>query len=380
MAERTARQSNIELLRIVAAIGVVLLHFNNPSLGGGFSAVTNGSAEQFLIVFFESACICAVNLFVLISGYFMRKSMKRDILKPIELFTMYIVFELASYLIKELPKGNPFTISRFLRYFTASYWFIFVYITLYLISPYINVLMKHLGMKEKKTLLILLIILFSVYPIIMDSLTLMPGFSLWSGTNYGKSQGLSSIGLFGSGAGYTIINFVLMYIIGYYLKDIEEKGVKFKSLNLLVLYLINILVIVCWIYGESSITGLSLNFSTGLNYENPFVISEAVIVFLLFKNMKIKNNKIINILAAASFPTYLIHINLIYGFYFDFFISSGPFIFVIYMLGSLVAVYLICFVIFMIYDLITKPLFRFISGKWQTRRFIIVNEDSGDNQ
>ena len=238
----------------------------------------------------------------------------------------------------ELPKVNPFTISRFLRYFTASYWFIFVYITLYLISPYINVLMKHLGMKEKKTLLILLIILFSVYPIIMDSLTLMPGFSLWSGTNYGKSQGLSSIGLFGSGAGYTIINFVLMYIIGYYLKDIEEKGVKFKSLNLLVLYLINILVIVCWIYGESSITGLSLNFSTGLNYENPFVISEAVIVFLLFKNMKIKNNKIINILAAASFPTYLIHINLIYGFYFDFFISSGPFIFVIYMLGSLVAV------------------------------------------
>ena len=96
--------------------------------------------------------------------------------------------------------------------------------------------------------------------------------------------------------------------------------------------------------------------------------------------MKIKNNKIINSLAAASFPTYLIHINLIYGFYFDFFISSGPFIFVIYMLGSLVAVYLICFVIFMIYDLITKPLFRFISGKWQKRRFIIVNEDSGDNQ
>ena len=36
MTERTERQSNIELLRVFAALGVVLLHYNNSNIGGGF--------------------------------------------------------------------------------------------------------------------------------------------------------------------------------------------------------------------------------------------------------------------------------------------------------------------------------------------------------
>lgn len=29
------RESNIELLRVFAMIGVILLHYNNPTIGGG---------------------------------------------------------------------------------------------------------------------------------------------------------------------------------------------------------------------------------------------------------------------------------------------------------------------------------------------------------
>lgn len=34
MDKKKDRESNIELLRILAMIGVILLHYNNPTIGG----------------------------------------------------------------------------------------------------------------------------------------------------------------------------------------------------------------------------------------------------------------------------------------------------------------------------------------------------------
>lgn len=34
MDKRRDRESNIELLRILAMFGVIILHYNNPSIGG----------------------------------------------------------------------------------------------------------------------------------------------------------------------------------------------------------------------------------------------------------------------------------------------------------------------------------------------------------
>ena len=160
MADRTTRQSNIELLRIFAACGVIILHYNNPDLGGGFAAVADGSINQGIMTFFESLSICAVNLYVLISGYFMRDSMKRDLLKPVGILAQLVVFELVFCLIKELPKGNGLDFKTVLGYYTPSYWFVFVYIALYLISPYINLVWSHLGDGGRKTLLFILTGLF----------------------------------------------------------------------------------------------------------------------------------------------------------------------------------------------------------------------------
>ncbi len=36
------RESNIELLRILAMVGVILLHYNTPAIGRGLSAVNRG--------------------------------------------------------------------------------------------------------------------------------------------------------------------------------------------------------------------------------------------------------------------------------------------------------------------------------------------------
>lgn len=43
------RDSNIELLRIFTMLGVIVLHYNNAEIGGGFSAVESGSLNYYLM-------------------------------------------------------------------------------------------------------------------------------------------------------------------------------------------------------------------------------------------------------------------------------------------------------------------------------------------
>ena len=375
MGEKAGRQSNIELLRIIAAMGVVLLHYNNPRIGGGFKYVAGDSVNQFVMILLEAVFICAVNVYVIISGYFMKGTFKRDLLKPVKLLSMLVVFELLAYLIKELPKGEGFSLAVLFGYFTPSYWFVFVFIALNILSPYINLMWSHLSRQGQKRLLTILILLFSVWPIIWEIASYISGTGIWGEElicSYGLMQGLSSVGLFGSEAGYTIVNFVLVYLIGCYLKDIEEDGVKFKNGTLILLLLLNLALIIGWTYGEYFLTGQAINATTGWNYESPFVISEAVLVFLLFKNMKIKNSKVINLLAGAAFPTYLIHINLLEYLKIEHFVQESTLIMVLHIFGSLIGIYFVCFAVFMLYDLVTKPVFKMISGKWQEKRYIEI--------
>ena len=109
------RQTNIELLRIFAALSVILLHYNNASLGGGFYYVDEGSKNQFLMCLLEVICICAVNIYVLISGYFMKDSMKRNLMKPVKLLLQFLIFESIFFVVNEfIILGSKFSIRLFI--------------------------------------------------------------------------------------------------------------------------------------------------------------------------------------------------------------------------------------------------------------------------
>lgn len=94
-----------------------------------------------------------------------------------------------------------------------SNWFVILYSTLYIISPYINILLEQLSGKQKKKMVIVLFAIFSVWPTIVDL----------SGEILGKEWiGLSSVGMYGSEWGYSIVNFLLVYIIGAYLYHMSD--------------------------------------------------------------------------------------------------------------------------------------------------------------
>lgn len=104
------RQSNIELLRILVIIGVVILHYNNPGIGGGLKYAEEGSINFYILYFLESMFVCAVDLFMLISGYFMCNSKRVNLWKPIELLVQVAAFKEMSYFLRVEMHSTPFSI------------------------------------------------------------------------------------------------------------------------------------------------------------------------------------------------------------------------------------------------------------------------------
>lgn len=136
---RKDRSSNIELLRIIAMFMIICFHYVLKSKYD-CSVLTYNT---FIIKSFYMLGEVGVNLFVLITGYFMIKgkfSWKKLICLLLEvsfyfLISIYIGIKLGIY---------EYTTFRaiFLLFFPTimnRYWFTTAYILLYILSPYLNI-------------------------------------------------------------------------------------------------------------------------------------------------------------------------------------------------------------------------------------------------
>ena len=168
MKEKTKRNSSIELLRIISMIGVVILHYNNASMGGALGMVLDGSPNQYYLYLIESLFVCAVNVFVMISAYFLACNQNRKLIKILELFVQVIVFNLVFYVFGVLRGHKVFTVSSLISSLLPANYFLILYSVLYIISPYLNLIIKQLNKEQYKRLLIILMLIFSVWTIVID--------------------------------------------------------------------------------------------------------------------------------------------------------------------------------------------------------------------
>lgn len=215
----TERNSSIELLRILAIMGVIVLHYNNKAIGGGLMYVEQKSLNHFALLVLEAVFICGVNVFVLITGYFMIDSQKRTIVKPFGLLLQVVVFRILTRMAGDII-NNQLSVKGLIGCLLPVNYFVVLYCTLYFISPYLNIIMKKLSSAQLKGMMICLILLFSVWPTLVDVLQF---------TTKNEYMGLSTIGMYGSQYGYTIIHFVLMYLIGGCIKICETDKKKMRG-------------------------------------------------------------------------------------------------------------------------------------------------------
>lgn len=292
---KKARSVNIELLRVIAMLFVVALHY----LGKGGTLLpwgdTNFSVNTYLAWGIEAFALVAVNVYVLISGYFLADSQFK-MMRIVKLWMQVFFYSAGVWLIflafGKVPADytGSYWLSMFLLPITSQhYWFASIYIFMCLLAPFMGLAARKMSQKQLRTCIIVLMILFSrVWKIFLP-----------------LSAPIDD-------KGYGIIWFVCLFMIAAYIRlYVPINGKWGKSLLIYVIASLCLFLSLPCIGTLSQITGkLPDYYDVFYEYNAPFTIIGAVALFLAFRNMSIRSEKagkVINFFAGATFGVYLLH-------------------------------------------------------------------------
>ena len=278
---RLVRDSNIELLRIVAMIMILISHAGFYAFG---LPVENNTLTDGQIMFFTCAeffCSVGVNVFILISGYFGIKYTSKGIFKFIFqcLFYscgIYITLYLAGIInISLLGLSECF-------YLRKINWFPKAYLCLFILAPILNKFVEHSTRNDLKKTILAFVVFQTIFGCISDATHFIS-------------------------FGYSTISFIGLYLMARYcriygFRFIDKSRNWFFGIYLLISIVLSILGYLCIMNGFYSA------FYRLDAYCNPFVIVSSFGLFITFSKFKLKN-KFVNTIAASCFAVYLFHSN-----------------------------------------------------------------------
>lgn len=139
------RDMNFELLRIIAMLFIIALHYIAHS-----RIVEKIEVYSLNYIFMDAVralSIISVNLYVLITGYYMIQS-KIKIKKVIYIWILTLFYSIimliASIMLGRRPQIVTM-IKSFLPFSAGIYWFVTAYLALYILTPFINKLLLSLN-------------------------------------------------------------------------------------------------------------------------------------------------------------------------------------------------------------------------------------------
>lgn len=271
------RQSNIELLRIISIVMVVVVHLDGASLGlpipsGDISAVTPRDWWRLVV---ESLTIIGVNCFTLISGYFGIRVSWKGFLKFSATCMFYSLGIYLGLIMTGLLPFRPGDFCNAIMIFThTDLWYVPAYLGLYILSPILNAGLKHLTQRQYLSMLISFI-----------------AFNCYAGWFWGASFNPN---------GYTLVQLIMMYLIGQYIGCYPIFPQSCNRYTYPAVYLAATLAI--------SIQAVYCDPLRTFAYNSPLVIISSVAFFQWFTTMKF-DSRFINTIAASAFAVYLFHKN-----------------------------------------------------------------------
>ena len=283
-----ARQSNIELLRLICMFFIVIHHIISHALPLAPAFSTELVYNNVLIHVLDASVWCAVPVFVLISGYFGINFKVKGLLN---FYVQCAFYSCLIYFIYLYISGHG--INRWCLYNTifpisnnAGLWFVECYFMLYLISPLLNKCIASLSKREFQWGLIALVIINFYYGWFLKGTASNPD-------------------------GFNLSNFVFLYFIGRYIA---------KYVDLSRMHRMRLANIVIYVFGSILLGLLPLiNGKLGLlpswspiveyrTYNHPLLFVNSIALLLLFLTFNFQS-KVINWFAASAFSVYLIHEN-----------------------------------------------------------------------
>lgn len=321
------RKSNIELLRIISMIMIIAHHI---AVHSGFDFASGSvTLNELWILFLRIGGKIGVNVFVLISGYFLINAKTLKTGKLLKLWLQIFTYSALIYGVLVICGAESFgikaLINNCLPITFSGWWFASTYFVLYLFSPYINKLLNGFSKNEYRRFLVLLVVCWSVIPTFMTK-RMESNDLLW---------------------------FALLYAIAGYLRlhvDITKlKKYRFIGISIAFIFLTYFSAVILKV--------LSLKFSVFSNYIVYFydmqrlpVLLISLTMFIGFLNIDIGHKSVINIISSATFGIYLIHDNdyirpLLWKKIFDNSLYTDSAYLIPYTILEIIVVFVVCAVI-----------------------------------
>ena len=324
------RQANFELLRIVAMMMIIILHYlNKGNLVTAYT--TDSSAVNYTAHLIQAFCIVSVNCYVLLSGYFLVESAwkpGRVVSLAAQILFYSVLIPIALVCVGALSFGE-LSVYDWLNFIlpieTEHYWFATAYLIMYLFAP---LLAAGVRAVEKRMLQIIIVVLL-LY------------FSVW--------KSIVPVVIATDRQGYEFGWFLCLFLIAAYIRlygcplvDNKKRAVLLYAGMGVCIFLLSI------VSGTLAHTMDSFAYYTDMltSYNHILCLLGAVGFFMIFKNMKPWEGRVASLIRRLSpytFGIYLLHEHILVRYEWMQWLGvervQGSFLFVPHMIGCVLLVY-----------------------------------------
>lgn len=228
-----------------------------------------------------------INCFILVTGYYMCTS-KITLKKYIKLLSERYFYAIVFFFIFLVTGYMTFSIKDFLKvlipFFNISDGFVSCFLLFYLLIPFLNKLIKVLNEKEHAILLLILLFIYTILPSFMKA-TVTFNYVTW---------------------------FCVLYFIASFLRLYSKKWMEntrlWAALTIISL-LLSWTSVVLFAYIGKIIKNTEITYFLVSDSNKVLALTTGITAFMLFKNIKLKQHKWINLIASSTFGVLLIHAN-----------------------------------------------------------------------
>ncbi len=287
-SNKATRNSNLELYRIIVMLLIVAHHY---VVNSGLISVlkeSNGFISSSVMLLFGAWGKTGINCFVLITGYFMCVS-NFSSKKLLKLYLQVAFYWLSIYIIFCLTGHDTYSPSQMIWRLwpvkSIEQNFVGCFIVFYLFIPVLNLLVNSMDRRLHLYLVALLLISFSVLPT-FPMISMSHNYVAW---------------------------FISIYMIASYIRiyglfpNVGHR--QWGCLALLSLLAGAVSVLVMSEAYQRGFTGLYAPYFFISDSNKILSVVIAVCSFMFFKDMKMQQSRIINIVGASTFGVLLIHAN-----------------------------------------------------------------------
>lgn len=290
---QSRRDSNMELLRIVAMLLVMIVHADFRALQiPSVADFCDDTYRTVMRLFIESLSIICVNTFVLLSGWFGIRFRFERMLEFLFQVCFFSILGIGiAILIIPDEVLSPRGISSFLLLGEKDYWFVKCYLLMYLFAPVMNSFVEQCTERQFRIFLICFYAFQTIYGFV-------------GGAEWFK-------------LGYSGLSFMGLYLLARYIRLYPNRFTTFNKTWDMFTYFVFVILM--------TLLGIAV-LAAGQNpkiiyrmyaYSSPLVIVPSAYFLLFFSKIKLSYNKVINWVAASCFSIYLIHSNVWLARYYD---------------------------------------------------------------